>query len=139
MSAYVVNDKTISRVLSYLTSPEFKGNFDSPLEGSEYRSYSQREAIDKLGAEMRLLNEQAINHRYDEAKEMGMIPEEFFAFVRVRTTAVQAFKSLCCWLYQCNEGECDNTKLYKRMSRLRDDLAVDIVFNLPEFDQAEWG
>ena len=52
---------------------------------------------------------------------------------------VQFFKSLQCFLYQCSEGDVDETPLYKALDAIRDLLAPSINQASAAYDAAEWG
>ena len=51
----------------------------------------------------------------------------------------QAYKSLACLHYQCAEGNCVDTALYKRMGKMLDSAAHHVVGQLDEYEEAEWG
>lgn len=47
-------------------------------------------------------------------------------------------KSLRCYLYQCCEGDCYESKLYKALDQLSLELAYFIATNQPEYELADW-
>ena len=50
----------------------------------------------------------------------------------------QFLKSLRCYLYQCCEGDCYETKLYKALDQLSLELGYFIATNQPEYELAKW-
>jgi hypothetical protein len=135
MSAFVVEDRTINRILGWLSN-----------YGNEHRSALQRvlgaaqleeneEWQERLGLSMFLQNVDAVNQRYCERNgelDLG------YCWSWENPTPVQALKSLSCWLYQCSEGSIPERPLYKAFRSLEASLAKDIVSNLPEYEKAEW-
>jgi hypothetical protein len=53
-------------------------------------------------------------------------------------TPVQAFKSIRCWLYQCNEGNCDQHPLFQAFQRIAAAIAEGIVQDMPMYEMAAW-
>ena len=132
MSAYIVKDKTINRVVTWLSvQPEFlqkrvAGNAEIEIEDPEFRF--------KLGLSMYKLNVDAVNERYQENHD----PDLSFKARHEFANRIQVLKSLRCWLYQCTEGEAVTRPLYKAMETLRDFLALEIVESMPKYEAAEW-
>jgi hypothetical protein len=52
---------------------------------------------------------------------------------------VQFFKSLQCFLYQCCEGDVDESPLFKTLDAIRALLAPCINERSAEYDAAKWG
>lgn len=140
MSAYVVADRTINKIVTFLMKAGDidAGKLASPLDEAPYRSQGPRTAAIKLGQAMYDLNVKAVNHLYDDHKPDKAFDEPY-VFEEERVSRVQALKSLGCWLYQCNEGDFDKTKLWKRMWKVRTDIAMNIVCDSEAYDKAEWG
>ena len=126
MSAFVVHPETIGRVLFVLAyPPRAAGVYEEPLPKEEIR---------KLGVDMMALNVRAVNDRYRQNEPPSIEPIQ-----PVPCSFIQSLNSLQCWLYQCTEGDCDETPLYKRMRALSDEWAQIIVHRLPEYEKARWG
>ena len=140
MSAFMVEDKTINRVTSTLyhdreaawTQKQLFETCGIPTDGGRDRCAAQ------LGQLMFALNIRGVNARYgsDQAKEFRPLD---YAYHYEMTTRMQALKSLRCWLYQCTEGDTDQQELYKIMDNYSHSLALSIINELPEYDQADWG
>jgi hypothetical protein len=128
MSAYIVEDITINRVVSYLLCDQL---------ASAYVERKLAEAgidLNALGQHMLDLNIRAVDYRYDETNEgRALVP------ALVPVSRIQALKSLRCWLYQCSEGDIPEEPLFQIMNGYSDDLAYTIVSELPAYERAEWG
>ena len=136
MSAFLVAEKTINRILSYLNrelrrSAWLHAKFATDL-GVDFAGDWQT----ALGQKMRDLNQLALGYRYGDPQQ-----ELLYQFSSVSCPAVQAYKSLQCWLYQCCEGDIPKaSKLYRFFDTVvAGHIADSIITKTPEYDQAEWG
>jgi hypothetical protein len=129
MSAFVVQDGTINRVLGY-------------LEHDRYGEYHRRTLTDAhggiagLGAAMRALNVDAVRARYRDAGDL--VPAEPYRYRLELPGRVAAYKALACWLYQCAEGDAPEAPLYLALEALHYSWAKEIVADLPEYERAVW-
>jgi hypothetical protein len=129
MSAYVVDDKTIHRIISFLNTNEARDWVDKSLP------LDLRSDREKLGVEMFKMNVAAIRYRYPDNKVKYV-----FKFKDISAPdRIQALKSLKCFLYQCYEGKIPNRKLYKQLENISCSLQYHIIRNLPEYENAQWG
>lgn len=134
MSAYIVDDATINRVVGFLAKTDSRREIARDLDCD----LATREGRAKLAEAMFALNIQAIEARYGEGQATDFRALDF-AYRAERTSAIQAYKSLRCWLYQCSEGEISETSLlYAVMERASDGLAHEIVAELPAYQDAAW-
>jgi hypothetical protein len=136
MSAYIVDDTTINRILAGIKV----ARLDHEVQYPRPLGLLEAEALPDLGQQLFMLNCEAIRRRYDEDQVEGFIGQDGYIFAQVnRPTRVQLLKSLRCFLYQCSEGTipevCD---LFKDLQTFSDGLAYYIVSNLPEYEKAEW-
>lgn len=147
MSAFVVTDKTINQVVSYLCDDRaakwwFWPRVAEVLEIAPQHLTAEWMATDDglsyLGAEMRLLNVDSVRQRYSAAERKGMIPARPYCYQYELCDRFQALKSLACWLYQSCEGTCHTEPLYELMEELKYEWAMAIVNDLPEYERAEW-
>lgn len=135
MSAFIVSDKVINQILSGLQAAN-----------SDYERIKPPISFDfdkVLGAAMRGLNARAIQARYPDTVEHpenmpGPIDLQPYRFQPEPCSLIQAYKSFRCWLYQCNEGDCDQDMLYQWGEEASARLAMDIVNNMPEYETAKW-
>ncbi|MGP8322374.1 MAG: hypothetical protein ACT6FG_00030 [Methanosarcinaceae archaeon] len=86
-----------------------------------------------FGQELFNMNVSAVGHRYNET-----IEKIHYEFKEVSVTTVQAFKSLNCFLYQCEEGNVPDQQLYKQMREIEGAMASKIASETTEYDNAEW-
>jgi len=136
MSAYIVEDKTINRFLSYLSQ-------DSEADWTR-RRIQELTAINPridpglLGARCFYLNCLSVDARYGEgqAKEFRTLD---YHFQFELATKMQALKSLWCWLCQCGEGDVPASPLFQILDDYAHRLAYSVVFVMPEYQRAEWG
>ena len=136
MSAFLVADKTINKILNVLEqhigrSTRLKTKFEDEL-GITFGENWQT----KLGQKMWDLNQLALGYRYGDEKQ-----ELVYKFSAAACTTIQAYKALRCWIYQCCEGEIpEQSKLYKFFDEIvSQHLAHWIITSVPEYDRAEWG
>jgi hypothetical protein len=135
MSAYIVEDTTINKVVTWLVYELIKnpylrrdaGKFKVDMEGNGWEQ--------RLAQAMHDLNVEAVNQRYHEENPFDKFvyrPEPYGSRIAV-------FKSLRCWKYECTEGTVPEMNLFKYFGVVEKHLAVDIVTDLPAYAQATWG
>lgn len=138
MSAFVVDDKTINRAISFLATDrdgDWLRNYIREHLGVDLTTGIGRETLGNL---MFSLNCDAVNQRYgdDQAKEFRSLDYRYR--LEAGVTRIQAFKALQCWHYQCSEGDIDQNGLYKTMERVQGHVAEMIVTRLPAYDSLAW-
>jgi hypothetical protein len=133
MSAYIVEDDTINKIVGYL---ETRMRNDDWICRPLFYTVNMREATGakRLASLMFELNVRAVNDRYGDR---GTVTP--FQYKRECTNDVKAYKALGCWLYQCTEGDVPDTKLFQAMKKVHANLAHYIVSKLPEYERAKWG
>lgn len=138
MSAYIVDNKTINRIVNLLVHEvrnyPFSDNLKEVLAKLGFDLTTDVSA-EKLANDMFTLNVSAVRQRYSE---VGPIPP--FAYVKSSLESfMQTFKSLRCWLYQCCEGDVPKSSLYQVFDGYVEKyLLKRVVYNLPEYHRAEW-
>ena len=133
MSAYVVEDKTINKIVAFLAmNQDIK--YALRNEGIELNG---QESQEKLGQELFEMNWEAVNQRYEEDPAWCRLKDYKYSF-ELPGSDIQSYKSLRCLIYQCSEGNIDETDLYKKMDRILNTLAHQIVGNLKAFQTAAW-
>ena len=145
MSIYVVDDKTITRVVELCAACNTKQGgllgWVPPAIPVEWEGDSLR----KAGRMLRAMNVDAVRTRYRDADETGMVPEEAFemedAEWRDRGGPTgnlwQALKSLDCYLYQCVDGDVYDRPLYKALEKMADAMRVAIIGEDERYRAAE--
>ena len=136
MSAFLIADKTLNRILSYLDeelrrSAWLRSKFEAALGVNFAGDWKTA-----LGQKMWDLNQLALGYRYADPKQ-----ELFYQFSPVPCPATQAYKSVQCWLYQCCEGDIpDASKLYTFFDTVVvRHIANSIITTTPAYEQAAWG
>jgi hypothetical protein len=140
MSAFIVADKTINTIVNWLRRE---------IDRLPIISYKLKEAgydtsasgwAEKLGHAMYQLNIKAVADRYGDNEARRFWKHEYRFEHTDAVSLVQVLKSLQCWLYQCNEGDVPETKLYGLFDTDVQIYLMDkIITKLPEYEQAEWG
>lgn len=134
MSAFIVEDKTINRIIYTLNSVLREGEYVvRPLVMLGYEKFDA-----KLGKDMFALNIRSIEERYGEGEAKTFRPLNY-KFKEQMTSNMQGLKSLHCFQYQSCEGECDSDPLYLALEQVALLLASYIIHRLPEYDKLEWG
>jgi hypothetical protein len=138
MSAFVVEDKVINRVVTVLAKDK---NLDYArkviLDETGLNITNPSEAA-KLGEMMFSLNCNAVEQRYGDGEAAKFRSLDYSCRLEPSTT-IQAYKSLRCWRYQCSEGDIPEASLlYTTMERVLGEMAQAIVDALPTYDKAEW-
>jgi hypothetical protein len=140
MSAFMVADETINRIVTWLAR-----------EVSTHHVLAERLAKDcaiavgsdkweeKLAQAMFQLNCDGVNARYGEGEAEQFRPLHFTYKTEPYTSLIQVLKSLQCWMYQCCEGNVPQTNLYKYFEEVEKHLALKIVRGLPEYNKVTWG
>ena len=139
MSAYIVEDTTINRVVTWLTS-EVSTNHFSLVVARKYKiDLTSDQWEEKLAKAMFQLNCNGVIARYGAGEPEKFRPQNFTHKPEPYSSLVQVFKSLQCWKYQCSEGDIPKTKLYQFFTEVENHLALKIVDSLPEYQKAQWG
>lgn len=125
MSAFVVDDRTINGVVTFLANTP---SVASVFKSAEMRTigFDITTAIGRsnLGDAMFRLNCIAVDQRYGDGQCKEFRPMDY-RFKPATVSAMQAYASLRCWLYQCSEGDVPETSaLYKAMDAISDTLSV---------------
>lgn len=136
MSAFVVGDETINRVVGWLNNSDRQFVLRDILKMAEINP-SDEEWREKLGASMFQMNCDAVNARYGEGQAGEFRPLDY-KWGWENSSDVQVLKSLQCWLYQCSEGDIPERPLYREFRDLERIIACKIVDRLPEYSKAEW-
>jgi hypothetical protein len=139
MSAFMVADTTINRVVTFV---EWKLLHDWPMLAEKFGRFGfdvhDATFSKKLGEAMFVINIRGVNARYGENEAQSFRPLNY-KYHAERAEAIQVYKSIGCWLYQCLEGDVPEDPFYKLMQEVEHALAHHIVCRLPEYDNAEWG
>lgn len=140
MSAFMVKDETINRVVEWLYFEVAKyqwlrDKFEK-ASGIDTTRYAWSEA---LGKAMFDLNIAGVNARYGDG-EAAHFRKLNYHYAPAHGSEVQVLKSMQCWLYQCREGEVVKRPLYIFFQNVVEPhLMSSIIADLPEYRAAVWG
>ena len=146
MSSFVVEDKTINRVVSFLYHDRDRGEYcrcQLGVLGFHLQDAKEGEIeveLQRFGQAMFDLNCEAVNQRYGPGEAAKFRPLDYSFKWESWGGGQEIFstlKALRCWLYQCSEGNVPQTELFKIMDGLADAIAYGIVCDLPDYENAE--
>lgn len=140
MSAFIVSDKTINRIVTFMSRQDGNDELDFGSLKSPLTEAFSKKAFSKIAYAERLLamNVEAVKHRYGD-RAQDMLPDEPYQFAHVKASPTQVLKSIACLLYQCSEGDVPACEEFKRLHEYEQDLAGCIATSTPEYAAAEWG
>jgi hypothetical protein len=140
MSAYMVRDETINKVITWLSSELTRSEWlKRKVKDELYLDTSKPNWEEILGFVMFQLNIDGVNERYGDG-DAQKFRKLNYHYTPAHCSKIQALKSLQCWLYQCMEGEVVKKPLYKFFdSVVEHHLMSSIISDLPEYNEAEWG
>ncbi len=138
MSAYIVEDETINRIVAYLVRDDFSSNPTARYLLNQAGFDVSRDARG-LAHEMHRLNVYGVDERYGEGQGREMSGEPFTYVDMGAPTIYQALMSLQCLIYQCSEGDCVERPLYKLLRDIEINLMHAIIDTIPQYKAAQWG
>lgn len=137
MSAYVVEDETLAKIVGFLSAKVRADRYYYPARMLAEKGFdlSNDAGCLRLAQAMHELNVRAVNARYSESdtpRQIRILP--------LIPVFIVAYKALGCWRYQCCEGDIPETSdLYHTMTEVMHEMAVEKVNHLPEYERAPWG
>lgn len=139
MSAYIVDDKTINRIISAAMLRTLGGSL-GPVPRGLVPDNPEPDDWRALGSALRDMNVAAVIARYGPSDSLpGPSPLLPYQFQLVKAPSpIQTIKTLDCYLYQCSEGNIPDWTLYQQLSKWQAELCRHYVTESDEYDQAEW-
>jgi len=152
MSAYVVKNKVINRILSGLNHTYgwhglwcLEYDFLKALRGAQ----GDGEARESLGRELYAINCESVRYRYGDSDfdnlpgsidpATGKSPAPYEYRLIGAPSLVQLYEDIKCWIYQSCESEvCQNDPVYKAIECFKARVADTIISGLPEYEKAGW-
>ena len=135
MSAFVVKDETIDLIIAGLKYAAQYGGYSNPLP-TPTNPALDFDSPAEFGASLRRMNVDSVLARYGD--EEGNSPYHYTPIVP--PSAIQLYKSIQCFLYQCNEGDkITRRRLFKALAKYATDIAVHIVNHSAAYEAAKWG
>jgi UDP-N-acetylglucosamine pyrophosphorylase len=96
---------------------------------------SENMKIRKIVKELHKLNVRAMKERYDYLyKEEPFIVDIY----KYSKDLYQLYKYAQCYLYNCLEGDCDESPVYKFIKYLKGKITDEIISASWEYEKAEW-
>lgn len=146
MSAFIVDDQVINRILSAIDYSKLSGG--GAFEGipKPYGETLLNTEPAELGQLLRDINTYAVMQRYpgstpdDIPGPMGpdgKTPAYSYTWAPY-PTIMQLYKDLSCLRYQLTEGDTPQRRLYQEIDEYYNDIAHTIVKRLPEWEKATW-
>jgi hypothetical protein len=131
MSSYIVSDRTINSIVTYIEKEKAnEGEVSRLLMKYGYNHLTK----DGLANKLLEMNYNGTNQRYNEHKE---VPKIEFNYENVND--FQVLKNMHCLRFQASEGNVPDTKMFRFLDELTDIVSRDIVENLPAYRDAAWG
>jgi hypothetical protein len=144
MSAFVVEDRTINQVITWLDlhrreQPYLLHQIKAVTGyNPEDDAYDEQTGWPALGQAMFDLNVRAVEARYGEGEAAQFRPLDYRHHFE-RTTDIGVYKALQCWLYQCSEGDVPEMPLYKLFDHyVQQTIGYSIISKLPEWEAVAW-
>lgn len=139
MSCFVVSPKNVvslaRKSLKYFS--DFRNNTGIDMEeifGIEEED-SENMKIGRIVGELHKLNVRAMKERYDYLyKEEPFIVDIY----KYSKDLYQLYKYAKCYLYNCLEGDCDESPVYKFIKYLKGEITDEIISASWEYEKAEW-
>jgi hypothetical protein len=136
MSAYIVEKTTLYRVIKTLCKIN---DYNLKLKSIKSEAMSDPK---KLFKKLNRLNRYSVSQRYEDQifnnKDSYQFDLNEYQNEILKDDKFQNLKSLRCFLYQSCEGDTKKKDLYKTLNEAADSLVYSIVYNLKDYDQAEW-
>ena len=137
MSAFIINDKTLNRILTFINGWNFHGNAKLKEKFWDLKPYEQDETTEQvlnhIGLVIKELNAEAVSQRYSEKHAK----QEFF-YSPEKCDIFQAYNHLRCLTYQLSEGNVPETDLYKLLEEVEKTFEEEIACEHPKVKSADW-
>ena len=128
MSAFKCSDKHMQYIANGLYS------FDMLEKGSR-----DEESVKNMVNRWIDLNIQALKERYGDSEDMYKGYKYINQInVILDLNKVQLIKALQCLHYQCSEGNVPDSKGYKELEEVTQEVVMSIIYSMPEYEEAEW-
>jgi hypothetical protein len=136
MSAYIVEDEMINKIVSYLyanaNGPDPSINWKTTKLFGMGFDFTSGPSCPELAQKMFDLNVAAVNARYGE-REAEKFSTCYFQYRFVPASQIEVIKALKAWKYQCTEGQVPDLALYKAMLEVHSLLCIDFVEHTKEY------
>ena len=132
MSAYIVNDNVVNRIVGLLWEDAVgsERTVSYYIVQLGYRPFNKPK---ELARHMHNLNRFAIRERYLQRVAYTHKYKEMWV-----TNKYQVLKDIQCFLYQCSEGRADKTRLFKALEKTETLLMSEIIRATEEYQNTKW-
>lgn len=137
MSSFMVSNKTLNILANYISQ-------EQPLV-TNYAFHYERGDGKKIYERLRDLNHRALCERYGGEKAQEMWDVEEYEYQEIPDIVVwipqeEIICRLCCFLYQCDEGNLSRDDIYIGLNKLAGSMAIDEVIAIynDEIQQNGW-
>jgi len=148
MSAFIVADRTINKIVAFLSQRKDGLGSDAARAFQElgYAIVPTPRALAKvaqteqqrLAKDLFEMNCRAVDQWYeDHAAKTEFHPKPFQFKRESPPSALEAIKRMGCLGYQCCEGNVPEEPLYKALHEAQNAAALSYVYNLPEWDKLD--
>lgn len=142
MSAYIVEDETINKIVSFLyakaNGPDSSIRWEATKLFKMGFDLASSLSCSDLAHKMFHMNVAAVNARYGEGEAEMFRPLDF-RYQFAPASQIEVIKALKAWKYQCTEGEVPDLALYKAMTEMHCLFCIDFVEQTEEYEAASWG
>lgn len=138
MSSFIVSNKCINRIVTKLyinKDRDYVYHFRELAKILKIDSSALSEQT--IGEALFKMNCKAVGARYGKFKDM--VSEAYKYEPMFNISLIQTYKDIQSLTYQCSEGKIPETRLYKWLKEFQHSVASNIIYALPEYDQASWG
>ena len=139
MSAFLVADRTINGfVTSISTDHDIKPMAQRELSRlPKPYDLDRRSDVECLAHDCFRLNMRGVDEHYGSGESVKFRNLDFQPAIH-RVSRVQAYKSLCCFLYQCHEEDVKSLPLFKALKNIMIHMSHAIVCDLSAYQSATW-
>lgn len=155
MSSFMVESRTLAYIANFIAVQMNHGFNYTGIASAGFScfmdcikdGYADAEEIYK---KLYQFNFNAYHERYDGRHDDECVIEAFpdveihkpvkykDGFIVVEKWHYQMLKSMECYLYQCNEGDCPKSEIYQAVKQFKNNLMCFIVHNSAEYQAAKW-
>jgi len=141
MSSFIVSEKTINRIVTELKKKAMERSYIRFLLLNEFQLDLEAEKdLTVMGKLLYACNIAGYCERYADAEPSNYHEGELYTYKRTVGSHYTALKALSCLIYQCSEGKNVETDMYKFLEDIQGMWAMDIVRDLPDYNDAKgWG
>lgn len=136
MSAYVVQDKTINKIISKLRLDRNGQWMLAKIKQDTGLDLNDNSDATIYGKSLLLMNIDAVNQRYSEHEDGTAELDSYKFKLEINHSKMNAYKAISCYLYQCSEGDVPNYALYRQVEDIKHSWAGDLVRSMPEYETA---